>query len=99
MLSLGQACPGEIRKGRWFSPVLPLELFPRRPLFAEGRWEGDQKTMIPPATGGTDDPNSFSLNPDKHKKLGMGKYPPKTDAETRGRTGSGKKKMISDFAG
>jgi hypothetical protein len=46
---LGRACPGEIGKGRWFSPVLPLELFPRRPLLAEDRGEGDQKTMIPPS--------------------------------------------------
>jgi hypothetical protein len=41
ILSLGRACPGEIRKGRWFGSVLPLELFPRRPLFAEDRRKGD----------------------------------------------------------
>ena len=40
MLSLGRACPGEIRKGRWFSPVLPLKLFSRRPLFAEDKRGG-----------------------------------------------------------
>ena len=34
---------------------------------AEDRREGDQKTMIPPATGGTDDPNLSGLNPNKHK--------------------------------
>jgi hypothetical protein len=39
--SLGRACPGEIRKGRWFGPVLPLELFPLRPIFAEYRRGGD----------------------------------------------------------
>jgi len=49
ILSLGRACPGEIGKGGWFSPVLPLELFPRRPLFAEDRWGGYWKTMIPPS--------------------------------------------------
>jgi hypothetical protein len=49
ILSWGRACPGEIRKGRWFSLVLPLELFPRRPLFAEDRRGGDWKTMIPPS--------------------------------------------------
>ena len=67
------ARPGEIRRGRWFRPVLPLELFPRRPLFAEDRREGDSKAMIPPATGGTDDPNPSSLNPNDHKKLRVGK--------------------------
>jgi hypothetical protein len=40
ILSLGRACPGEIRKGRWFGSVLPLELFPRRPLIAEDRRKG-----------------------------------------------------------
>jgi hypothetical protein len=29
--------------------------------------------MIPPATGGTDDPNSSTLNPNEHRKLEMGK--------------------------
>jgi len=29
--------------------------------------------MIPPATGGTDDPNPSSLNPNDHKKLRVGK--------------------------
>ena len=77
---MGRACPGEMRKGRCFSSVLPLELFPGRPLFAEDRREGDQKTIIPPATGGTDDPNSSSLNPNEHKKLGMGKPLPIIDS-------------------
>jgi len=49
ILSSGRACPGEIRKGRWFRPVLSLALFPRRPLFAEDRREGDSKTMMPPS--------------------------------------------------
>ena len=29
--------------------------------------------MVPPAMGGTDDPNSFSLNPNKHEDRSVGK--------------------------
>ncbi len=73
ILPLGRACPGEIRKGRRFGPAFPLEPFPRRPLFAEDRREADWETMVPPATGGTDDPNSSS--PNQHKKLGAASFP------------------------
>jgi hypothetical protein len=41
ILSSGRACPGQIHKEEWFSPVLPPELFARRPLFAEDRQKGE----------------------------------------------------------
>jgi hypothetical protein len=40
---LDRACPGEIRRGRWFCSVFPLELFPRWPLLAEEREKGSSK--------------------------------------------------------
>jgi hypothetical protein len=53
--------------------MLPLPLFYRRPLSADDRRDGDSKTMVPPATGGTDDPNSFGPNPNEPSTLEMGK--------------------------
>ena len=41
--------------------------------------------MIPPATGGTDDPNSSTLNPNEHGKMGTGKdYADKSFPVVRG---------------
>jgi hypothetical protein len=69
VLPLDRAYPGGIGTEKCFGFHFCLEVSPLRPLPAEHGEEFHGR--IAPAE--PDDPNSSTLNPNKHEKLGLGK--------------------------